>query len=157
MRAKLIQRFGEKTFAVVFDKGDEFANGLLEFAKQERLDGASFTAIGAFSDATLGYFDRQKMDYTKIPVQEQVEVLSLVGNIAYDAEKNEPKIHAHVVLGKADGTTCGGHILEAHIWPTLEVVVVESPRHLRRTTDKETGLALLDIGREREQHQGGGE
>ena len=75
MRAKLIQTFGEKTFAVVFDKGDEFAAGLLEFAKQERLDGASFTAIGAFSDATLGYFDRQKMDYTKIPVREQVEVL----------------------------------------------------------------------------------
>ena len=143
MHAKRIQAGEASTFAVVFDKGEEFAGGLLEFAKQQGLEGASFTAIGAFSDATLGYFDRQKMEYAKIPVRDQTEVLSLVGNIAYDAEKGEPKVHAHTVLGKSDGSTCGGHILQAHVWPTLELVVVESPRHLRRTTDKETGLALL--------------
>jgi uncharacterized protein len=149
MHAQPIQTFGEKTFAVIFDKGDEFASTMLAFAQQQRLDAAHFTAVGAFSDATLGYFDREKMEYRQIPVHEQVEVLSLIGNIALDIEKNEPKIHAHVVLGRADGTTCGGHILGAHVWPTLEVIVVESPRHLRRRIDKTTGLALIDIQRER--------
>jgi uncharacterized protein len=145
MRSKLIQSHGEKTFAVVFDKGDEFAASLLTFAQQHALTAAHFTAVGAFSDATLGFFDRERMDYHKIPVPEQTEVLALIGNIALDAEKGEPKVHAHVVLGRSDGTTCGGHILEAHVWPTLEVIVVESPRHLRRTIDKETGLALIDL------------
>jgi hypothetical protein len=141
MQAKLLHESREKTYVLVFDKGDEFMAGMREFAQQHDLDAASFTAIGAFSGVTLGYFEREQMDYTKIPVNEQVEVLSLVGNIAIG--KEGPQIHAHVVLGKRDGTAHGGHILEAHIWPTLEVIVVESPAHLRRTVDEETGLTLL--------------
>jgi len=143
MRTQVLQQEGETTYAVVFEKGDEFVSGMLEFAHAQRLDTAPFTAIGAFSRATLGYFDRDRKDYRKIPIDEQVEVLSLIGNIARD--NTEPKIHAHVVVGKADGTAHGGHILEAHIWPTLEVIVVELPRHLRRTTDRETGLALIRL------------
>jgi len=69
------------------------------------------------------------------------------------AEIGKPKVHAHVVLGRPDGTTCGRHILEAHVWPTPEAMVAASPPHLRRTTDKQTGLALLDIGRERVQRR----
>jgi predicted DNA-binding protein with PD1-like motif len=143
MKAKLInEQHGQKTFALTFDKGDEFMATLKEFASRQKLAGSHFTAIGAFSKVTLGYFDRDKMKYKEIPLDEQVEVLSLVGNIALN--KGQPKVHAHVVLGKADATTRGGHILEAHIWPTLEVIVVESSQHLQRKTDEETGLALLD-------------
>ena len=145
MKAKLLDDRGQRTYAIVFDKGDEFASGLLEFAKRQDLDAASFTGIGALSSATLGYFDRERMDYKKIPVQEQVEVLTLAGNVAIDEAKGEPKVHAHVVVGRADGSTLGGHVLEAHVWPTLEIVLVESAPYLRRATDPETGLALLDV------------
>jgi uncharacterized protein len=143
VNTKLIQEHGEKTFAVVFDKGDECMAGLLGFAKEQHLAGAHFTAIGAFSDVTLGFFDRERMEYKKIPLNEQVEVLSLVGNIALD--DGSPKVHAHVVVGKSDGTAYGGHLLEAHVWPTLEVLVIESPKHLRRKTDRETGLPLISL------------
>lgn len=85
------------------------------------------------------FLEREKKDYKKIPINEQVEVLSLIGDIALAGQ--EPKLHAHVVLGKADRTACGGHLLEAHVWPTLEVVLTESPRHLRRKLDEETCLA----------------
>jgi hypothetical protein len=77
-------------------------------------------------------------------VPEQVEVLSLNGDIALDGA--EPKVHAHTVLGRRDGSTVGGHLLEAHVRPTLEVILVESPGYLRKTCDRETGLALIDIG-----------
>lgn len=70
-------------------------------------------------------------------------MLSLVGNIALDA--GTPKVHAHVVVGMHDGATRGGHILEAHVRPTLEVMVVESPQHLQRETDQATGLALIRV------------
>jgi uncharacterized protein len=144
MKAKLIyEERGEKTFALVFDPGDEAMEELTNFAKENGLSAARFTAIGAFSDATLGYFDMEKKEYKKIPVDEQVEVLSLVGDVALF--EGEPKLHAHAVLGRSDGTTRGGHLLGAHVQPTLEVVIVESPEHLRRETDEETGLPLLAV------------
>jgi len=142
MKATLLDATGPRTWALIFDKGDEPVAGLTAFAKAQKLGAAHFTAIGAFSDVTLGYFDRAKRDYKKIPLHEQVEVLSLIGDVALD--KGEPKVHAHVVVGRADGEARGGHLLEAHVWPTLEVVLVESPRHLRKRHDPETGLALID-------------
>ena len=144
MKTKLLDdQQGQKTYAVVFDKDEEAMAGLLDFARENGLYASQLTAIGGFRRATLGYFDREKKDYLKIPVDEQVEVLSLVGDIAMDGDK--PKVHAHVVVGKRDGSTMGGHILEAYVWPTLEVVVVDSPRHLQRRPDPETGLTLIAL------------
>ena len=142
MKSVMLEATGARTWALIFDKGDEPVAGLTAFAKAQKLGAAHFTAIGAFSDVTLGYFDRAKRDYEKIPLREQVEVLSLIGDVALDT--SEPKVHAHVVVGRADGEARGGHLLEAHVWPTLEVVLVESPRHLRKRHDPETGLALID-------------
>ena len=141
MKSKLLQELnGEKTFAVILETGDEVASGLTDFAAQEQIDAAHFTAIGALQDVTLGYFDWQKKEYDHIPVAEQVEVLALVGDIALDAS-GKPKVHAHLVVGRMDGTTRGGHLLEAYVRPTLEVVLVESPAHLHRRHDPESGLA----------------
>ena len=145
MKARLIHEHeGEKTFVLVFATGDEAIAGLTAFAKEKHLAASHFTAIGGFQQATLGYFDLAKKDYNKIPVQEQAEVLSLVGDIAL-SEKGEPKIHAHAVLGRPDGTTRGGHLVEARVRPTLEVMLVESPHHLRRQHDSQSGLALIKL------------
>jgi predicted DNA-binding protein with PD1-like motif len=118
-------------------------NELAAFVKAETVAAAHFTAIGAFSEVTLGYFDRERKDYSKIPVREQVEVLSLVGDVA--SEDGQPKVHAHVVVGKRDGTAHGGHLLQARVWPTLELILTESPRALARKSDRESGLALIDV------------
>jgi hypothetical protein len=92
---------------------------------------------------TLGYFDWPKKEYQKIPVREQVEVLSLIGDVAQKAGK--PTVHAHVVVGRSDGSTRGGHLIEAHVRPTLEVILVETPAHLRKEHDPESGLALIRL------------
>ena len=144
MRSTLLLDRAERTFAVVFDKGEEVVEGLTDFAGRERLRASQITAIGALSRVTLGYFDRATKQYRRIPVTEQVEVLSLLGVVTLDGEK--PKLHAHIVVGTSDGNARGGHLLEGHVWPTLEVIVEESPRHLHRRHDPETGLALLDLG-----------
>ena len=142
MKSKLLDSTGQKTFALVFDKGDEVVAELTAFAKAERVAAAHFTAIGAFSEVTLGYFDRGRKDYKRMAVSEQVEVLSLIGDVALD--KGTPKVHAHVVVGLSDGQTRGGHLLGARVWPTLEVILVESPAYLRKRHDPESGLALID-------------
>jgi predicted DNA-binding protein with PD1-like motif len=144
VRSKLLhEQAGEKTFAIVFDIGDEAMSGLADFARKNHLGAARLTAIGAFQDVVLGYFDWEAKEYKKIPVREQVEVLSLIGDVAL--ENGEPKVHAHAVVGRFDGSTLGGHLLEAHVRPTLEVIMTESPAHLRKQFDERSGLALIRI------------
>lgn len=145
MRAKVLNENGERVFAVIFDTGEDPVAGLTRFAEEQNLTASGFTAIGAFSEAMLGYFDWEKKDYERIAVNEQTEVLALVGDIAVQDE-NKKKVHAHVVLGKRDGAACGGHLLSAKVRPTLEVIVTESPGYLRRVHDPQSGLALIRIG-----------
>jgi len=144
MKSKLLHdKNGLKTFALVFDKAEDVKQPLLRFASENALGGAQLAAIGAFSEVTLGFFDRQKKSYQEIPVNEQVEVLSFSGNIV--EKKGKPMLHAHVVVGRADGTAHGGHFLQGRVWPTLEMIVAETPAHLRRLKDEETGLPLIDL------------
>jgi uncharacterized protein len=143
VRSKLLHQDGGATYAVVFDTGDEVISGLTNFAKEHGLEASDFTALGAFSSALLGFFEVDEKEYRKISIEEQVEVLTLVGNITLD--EGEPKIHAHVVLGCADGTTRGGHLLEGRARPTLELILSESPVQLRRRYDAASGLALIRL------------
>jgi uncharacterized protein len=143
MKSKLINDGPQRTFAVVLDTGDEVTECLLRFAKEQKLSASQFTALGAFSDAVLGYFDWEKKDYEEIRIDEQVEVLNLTGDVALN--EGEPKLHPHVVVGKRDGSAHGGHLLKARVRPTLEVILTESPAHLTRKTDPESGLALIKL------------
>lgn len=133
---------GLRTFVVVFDKGDEPYSLLTEFARENRITAASLTAVGAFARATLAYFDPVDKEYVDIPIDGQVEVLSLIGDIALSDD--EPQVHAHVAVGHKDGSTQGGHLRNAEVFPTLEVVVTETPAHLRKRHDPATGLTLID-------------
>src|SRR5688572_30460747 len=90
-KSKLIHDGEQKTFVVVFDKDDEFVQ---ELAKEHDLAASDFTAIGAFKSAVLGFFDREKKDYKKIPINQHVEVLSRIGDVALRGK--QPKLHAHV-------------------------------------------------------------
>ena len=144
MQARTLNDQGQgqvASYALIFQPGDEVIGELTRFAKEHELDASDFTALGAFSEAMLGFFDIGRRDYERIPVDEQSEVLTLVGNITLD--DGRPEVHAHVVLGLVDGSTRGGHLLEGYVRPTLELVLTESPVQLRRKFDPETGLALI--------------
>jgi uncharacterized protein len=140
--ALLHEHDGQRTFVVVLDTGDEVMAAMATFASAHRLDAAQFTAIGALSRSVVAFFEWTTKQYRHIPIDEQVEVLSIIGDISLDGER--PKVHAHAVLGKADATACGGHLVEGHVRPTLEIVITETPGHLRRRHDPESGLALID-------------
>lgn len=143
MKSKLInQDDGRCTYALIFETGDEVVGLLNRFVQDKSITAAHFTAIGAFSDATVRFFDWQTKQYQPIPVREQVEVLVLAGDVALK-EDGQPKAHVHVVLGKSDGTAYGGDLGEAHVRPTLELILTESPAHLRRKHDAQSGLPLI--------------
>jgi predicted DNA-binding protein with PD1-like motif len=133
-----------RTFILVFATGDELAGGLLRFANEQQLSAASFTAIGALSSVRLAWFTWDSKQYEpSVTLDEQVELLSLIGDVAL--KDGEPVIHAHAVIGKRDGTAHGGHLLQAHVRPTCEVVLTESPAHLQKVIDPESGLALIQL------------
>ena len=145
MQSKLIHdESGKRTFAVILQTGDETMRCLQEFAARERLGGAQVTAIGAFSTAMLAFFDFETKQYRPIPVSEQTEVASLVGDIAIGPD-GKPSVHVHAVLGRRDGTALAGHLQEGRVRPTLEVIVTESPAHLCKAKDPGSGLALIRL------------
>jgi uncharacterized protein len=133
MRWKKIED-GPKTFVLVFETGDEIASVLQQFARVQGLGGSSFEAIGALSHAKLGWFNWETKKYDQACVlDEQVEVLSLLGDIAL--RDGEPQVHAPMVVGCSDGTAHGGHLLEARVRPTCELILTESPIHLQKKLD----------------------
>ncbi|MET3971477.1 putative DNA-binding protein with PD1-like motif [Bradyrhizobium sp. i1.4.4] len=142
--AKLSGEAGSETRIAILESGEEAFTTLTKFANDAGITAASLTAIGAFERATVGWFDFEKKTYKKIEVAEQSEVLSAIGDIAV-GDDGKASLHVHVVLGLADGTTRGGHLLEGKVRPTLEVVITDTPAHLRRKKKPDIGLALIDI------------
>lgn len=147
MKSKLLSEAdGVRLFALVLDPGEEAFSMIQAFAAGKNIRGASVSAIGAFERAVVGWFDFNSRDYRKIPVDEQCEVLSMLGDIA-EEDGGGPSVHLHAVLGLSDGSTSGGHFLEGTVRPTLEVMVTETPAHLCRKKRPELGVALLDLAK----------
>jgi predicted DNA-binding protein with PD1-like motif len=145
MKWKLLNDDKQKTFAVILESGGEAMKNILDFAKKQKLHASQFNAIGAFSKVTLGYFDFKIKDYKKIEIDEQVEVLNIAGDISL--YKDEYKIHAHIVVGKKDGTSHCGHLLKGTVHPTLEIILTESPAYLKRQMDASSGLPLINASK----------
>jgi predicted DNA-binding protein with PD1-like motif len=146
MKSKVVaESAGSRVEVVVLDSGEEAFATLTRFANERAVSAASLTAIGAFEKAVVGWFDFATKTYRKIPVNEQCEVLSALGDIA-TGDDGKASLHMHIVLGLSDGTTRGGHLLEGTVRPTLEVVVTETPSTLRRKKRADLGIALIDVG-----------
>jgi hypothetical protein len=131
-----------KQYAVIFYQGDEAFSGMLEFAEKYHVTSAHFTAIGALNKATLKWFDPQRKMYKKIPISGQHEVIAMSGDIAL--YHGNPVVHTHMVVGSPDGTTRAGHVLDAYVSPTLEVMVTVDPVAMHKRFDPETDLTLID-------------
>lgn len=143
MKYKLLNDEKEKTYAIILESGEEATEQLLAFAKEKKLAASQFTAIGAFSKTITGFFDFSIKDYKKTHFNQQMEVLSLTGDITLF--KAEYKVHAHIVLAKEDGTAYGGHLIKGIVHPTLEIILVESPVYLQREMDEKSGIPLIKI------------
>jgi uncharacterized protein len=143
MKFKVVQDADVVTYVVVCDPGDEAVSVLTQFARSQQLQAAQITALGAFERATVGWFDTSTKQYRRIPVEEQCELVSLIGDVAVGPEGPVP--HLHATLGLSDGTTRGGHLLEGQVFPTLEAVVTETPARLRKVMRPDIGIALIDL------------
>lgn len=144
MKSKSINDGAERIFVLVLAQGEEAFKTITEFADKEKISGASVSAIGAFSQAHLGWFDLAEKKYQPIDVNSQCEVLSLMGDVA-QGDDGKASLHLHAVLGLKDGTLRGGHLLSGLVQPTLEVTIRETVAHLRRKKRADLGIALISI------------
>jgi predicted DNA-binding protein with PD1-like motif len=141
MRVHEVHHETGRVLVVVCDKGEEAVAAVGAALREQHVLAARVTAVGGFAEAEVGWFDRDVSDYHRIPVAEQVEVLSLLGDVA--DRNGEPALHTHAVLGRSDGSTVGGHLLRGQVWPTLEVFISEVSPDLAKRVDPQTGLALI--------------
>lgn len=132
-----------RRFALVFEIGDDLMPALLDFAQEQNVHSARLYGIGGFSKTTLGYYNLSEKRYEPIEVNEQVELVSMIGNITL--YQDQPKIHAHCVVGHRDGHTTGGHLIAATVCPTLELMLEEHATPLRRSDRPEIGIPLIDL------------
>lgn len=143
MKVRLLsENGGAKNYAIILAKGDEVMSGLTDFARQNKVTSASFTAIGAFSHATVAWFDDGRKEFKLIPIEQQVELVSMIGDIAL--VNDQPAVHTHVAVASSDGTVRGGHVINAFVFPTLELFMTVYPTPLHKESDKATGLKLID-------------
>jgi len=138
----LSENAGVKHYVIILAKGDEVMSGLTDFARQNKVTSASFTAIGAFSHATVAWFDDTRKEFRLIPIEQQVELVSMIGNIAL--VNDQPVDHTHVSVASSNGTVLGGHVINAFVFPTLELFMTVYPMPLHKESDEATGLKLIE-------------
>jgi uncharacterized protein len=143
VKVKLISVDGPtKTYAIIFAPGDEILSGLQEFAARYNVQSAHFTAIGDAKSVKFGWYDKSKKMFKVTALNSYAEITSLVGDIALINGK--PSVHAHIALATEDGMVHGGHLLEAFIEPTLEVMMTVEPVPLNKKPDPKLGINVID-------------
>jgi predicted DNA-binding protein with PD1-like motif len=141
VKARLLRSDPDRNYFLRYERGDAFVDSLARFSGEERIASSRIEGIGALAEARLGFYDLERKDYDRFSVDEDTEVLSLLGNVT--RKDGLPWVHAHVTLGRRDGSAVGGHLFEGLVAATLEVFVSEVPGELVREMDDEVGLALI--------------
>lgn len=124
-----------------FERGEELVSSLLAFCREQSVESATLTGLGAADQLELAYYNLSTKTYERHQIQEEVEILSLVGNVAYLAE--EHVLHIHGVFGKRDLTTFGGHLFSLRVSGACEVHLASLSKRMTRAKDTTTGLNLL--------------
>lgn len=136
------EREGE-LYVIRFEDGEVFPDRLVSFLEAHSIHGGRLSGLGAVRKSIIAFFDTEAREYRDIELDEQLEVLALVGNVA--VFQGAPLVHAHVTLGRRDGTALGGHLRRATVRPTLELFLHVVNRPLQRTLDPKYGLPALDL------------
>ena len=128
-------------YFVRLDKDEDLFSSLVDFAKRESLVCGALSGIGALKDCELGFYHLHEKAYDRRLFKEEMELLSLEGNLSL--WQGEPFLHIHTVLGGPDFRCFGGHLFSAKIAVTCEIQFRSLDLRLERKPDAEIGLNLL--------------
>lgn len=134
------RRFGD-TFVVRLDRGEEIVEQVKALAEKEQIKLASVQALGAVNDFTVGVYNTETKVYASNRFQGAFEIVSLTGTI--DTMDGQGYLHLHMSAGDSQGRVFGGHLNEAHISATCELVIRCIGGEIDRAYDERTGLNLF--------------
>lgn len=129
-------------YTLNFARGEEVMAGLAAFVRERGIRAAHLAGLGAASRLVLAYYNLETKEYEKKEFAEDVEILSLTGNVGVK-EGGEAVVHLHGVFGRRDLGTFGGHIFEMTISGAGELHVASFPGAINRAYDEATGLTLM--------------
>src|SRR5512144_2084331 len=125
------------------DTDDEIFGTITRFVGERAIDTATVSGIGAVHHVVLGYFDRSTREYVRHSIEEDVEIVSLAGNITL--KEGKPFPHLHVIVSGREFQAKAGHLFEGKVGATCEVVITPLVGYVQRIKDDSTGLFLLDL------------
>ena len=134
------RRFG-KTIIARIDKGEEILTQLKNIALKEEIKLASVRALGATDDFTVGVFKVDEKKYYANHFTGDFEIVSLTGTIS--TMNGEYYAHLHMSAGDEQGRVFGGHLNEAIISATCEMVIEVIDGRVDRARDEKLGLNLF--------------
>jgi predicted DNA-binding protein with PD1-like motif len=140
------QRFGQgdrARYQLRFESGEKVAETFNAWLKAHEIGYASMTGLGAVSRATVSFWNAETKEYEQHTLKEQLEVVSLIGNVAI--KDGAPFTHIHVGLGRRDLFIVGGHFNDATVHPTLEISLQPEPASVHRILDDSCGLYVIDL------------
>lgn len=123
---------------------EDLIDSIIKMVKKHDIRSGFINCIGALKKFTIGYFEIDSKNYKMETFNENVEMLTCLGNITYI--DNEPIIHLHVTLGRRDYSLIGGHLSRPSIVSvTGEVSIFETDKKFNRANDQQFDLSLLNI------------
>ena len=134
------RRFG-KTIIARIDRGEEVLTQLKAIALKEEIKLASVRALGATDDFTVGVFKVDEKKYYANHFTGDFEIVSLTGTIS--TMNGEYYAHLHMSAGDEQGRVFGGHLNEAIISATCEMVIEVIDGQVDRIRDESVGLNLF--------------
>lgn len=138
-------QLGTQTFVLRLEMGDDILAVLRRFAEAKRIRAGAFEGIGSLSKAKLGHYDFKEKRYTFQVFEDDLEIITLAGNISTVDTAAVP--HVHVTLGRRDFTVIGGHLDEGSSANMVEIVLQKLPGRLVKAKDEGVGLNLLQLPR----------
>ena len=133
----------ENKYFIRLERGEKIIETLLKFCKDNKIRLGYLTGIGAVSEVELGHYFLEDKKYTSRKLKEPLEILNLSGNITEMDDK--PYLHVHITVSDREMKAFGGHLKEAVVSATCEIVITEVKGELRRKFDDEIGLNMMDI------------
>ena len=133
----------ENKYIVSIDNHTEIADALLSFCSEMGIKSGSISGIGAIDSMTLRFFNPATKKYVDRQFNEQMEIASLLGNVS--TLDGKTYLHLHIVAGRSDYSTLGGHLLSARLSGAGEFFVEDFGENVERAYSEEIGLNIYKL------------
>lgn len=131
----------ENHIVLNFARGEELFSTILAWCGENSLVGGTLTGLGACDQLEIAYYNLETRTYERHQVNEDVEIVSLTGNLG--TLDGKPMLHLHGSFGRLDLSLFGGHLFSLRVSGACEIHLTPLKSSLVRQYDETTGLNLL--------------